>query len=208
MGSHTVFGTINTCFTLRVFSVSTIALLFLWAFNPVGGQASLRAVVLKSNYTSTPTQLQYQSSNPRSTMRNNAISGASTWSSSRVQVTTLYGAALFSPDAGLQYSNGSSQGFGDLLRRLGGSDSAIKISSEDLWGNVRIPVLHLLPGFDASYPQNWVTVPSEEIPPFESIIGVPIRGLPPNGIGNISFVMQANYRAFKVRRPPWSSSDY
>jgi hypothetical protein len=141
MGSQTVFNTLKMSYMLHSYEFFTVVLL-LWAFNPVGGQASLRAVTLQENFASSDVQLQYQNSDPRVTIRYGTFGSTSGWSSYGAQVKTVYGVALFSTDAGTQYSNGSSigAGFEDLIGRLGGPVTAAKSSTSDIWGNVRIPI--------------------------------------------------------------------
>ncbi|KAF4625752.1 hypothetical protein G7Y89_g12413 [Cudoniella acicularis] len=195
--SQTLFGAFKACLTLRMFELSTIVLLILWAFNPIGGQSALRAISVEGIFNETPTQIQYLNSDLRSIILSNGFQGASYFASSAPQLRTLYGASLFSPDAGTQYSNGSSAGFDDLISRLGGADTASKSTTMDLWGNIRIPMMHLLPKYNEQLPQSWVDVPSDEIVPYESIIGVPIRGIPSNGIGNITFNITSSYHVLE-----------
>jgi len=201
MGSQTVFGTVKICYKLRAFGVVTTFLIVLWTLNPLGGQASIRALTLQRETLSNTVQVQYLNSDPRSTLYYSGFVGASSFASYSPMIRTLYGSALFAPDAGTQYANGSSASFSDLINRLGGLAPAIKTSTMDMWGNVRIPVIHLLPNFDPSQPQEWTDVPSDEVAPYSSIIGVPSRGLPASGIGNATFDVTANYDVFMVRSP-------
>ena len=102
-------------------------------------------------------------------------------------------------DSGLQYSNGSSDGFDTLFQQLGGADTVLKSSTQDIWGNVRIPVLQLLPSFDPNDTNKWVSVPhQEQLISYESLIGIPFRISSLNG-GNASFSINSTYFRFDVR---------
>ena len=72
---------------------------------------------------------------------------------------TTYGATIISPGAALQYSNGSSDNFTTTLSSLGSKTDILRSSSVDIWGNVRIPKLEVLPAFDVKNSQAWVEVP-------------------------------------------------
>ncbi|KIW87468.1 uncharacterized protein Z519_11791 [Cladophialophora bantiana CBS 173.52] len=195
LGSQTVFGAMKSAYILRLFGLSTLCLFLLWSLNPVGGQAVLRAITLEPTFAEENVDIKYMVSDPRVTPWYEAFQGASSYTMYRPLVSTLFGAALFSPDAALQYSNGTSSGssFANIVAQLGGIDSAITRSTTDSWGNVRIPALHLLPAFNPADPQRWIEVPTDEIPPYESIIGVPLRQLPSRGVGNLSFTLETNY---------------
>lgn len=204
MGSQTVFSAVKSAFTLRICSISTLVLLIVWSLNPIGGQASLRAVSLETNsYLWTDYGVTYMASDPRLAVRHQTLQGGSSFSMYRPPISTLFGAALFSPEAALQYEGDvwtDDENYSSTVSRLGGTDTVIKRSTTDIWGNVRIPVLHLLNEYDPFAPSEWVDVlPSiVDIPPYESIIGVPIRDLPLAEAGNMTFTIEANYNKFEV----------
>jgi hypothetical protein len=76
----------------------------------------------------------------------------------------------------------------------------MKTAPRDLWGNVRIPRLEMLPSFgkgNSSRQQEWLLVPHLETPEhFSSLAGTPIIGLPAaNGNDNLTadFTLEASY---------------
>ncbi|KAH0538704.1 hypothetical protein FGG08_004721 [Glutinoglossum americanum] len=203
MRSQTVFSTIQSALSLRLFSFSTLILLSLWSLNPIGGQASLRALSLDTPISTHSTPISYMSLDPQIALKFDVFGGLSSITYYRPLISSLFGSALYSPEAAVQYLVGSEQeaNLTNVITRLGGMDTAILRSEQDSWGNVRIPVLHLLPGFDPDAPDTWVHVPADEVPSLSSIIGVPIQYLPTRfgGIssGNITFNMESNYHRFE-----------
>ena len=158
----------------------------------------MRALDLKTTVATDITEVSYQTSNTTLIMAQTGTSSGDGFFTDLDLITSMYGAALFSSDSGLQYSNGSSDGFDTLYQHLGGADSVLKSSTQDIWGNIRIPVLQLLPGYDPNKTSQWVSVPhQEQIISYESLIGVPFRGVPLNG-GNASFTINSTYFRFNV----------
>ena len=209
MESQTVFSTLRSAFSLRLFGFSTLILLILWSLNPIGGQASLRMLSLGTPANTQSTSITYMSLDPQIALRFDVFGGTSSVTYYRPLIASLFGSALYSPEAAAQYLVGSEQdnNFTDVISQLGGMHTAILRSEQDSWGNVRIPVLHLLPGFDPGAPDAWVHVPEDEIPSFSSIIGVPIHNFPTGygtgSFGNITFNIESNYHRFKVYPVPF-----
>lgn len=204
MGSQTLFSAFKYAFALRSFTLSTLLLLILWTINPIGGQASLRMISLDPNIASESPNIAYLASNPLISLQADVLVGASSYSMYRPYISSLYGTTLFAPEAATQYSNKSTDntGFDDLISRLGGLKPAVRRVTTDIWGNIRIPVLHLLPGYDSLAEDLWVEVPTDQIPPYSSIIGIPLRQLPPSNVGNLTFNIETNYHRFDVRDEP------
>lgn len=193
-----MFNAVKTAYVLRYFDLIALLLLVLWSLSPLGGQASVRALNLEITVVTDTVEVSYQTSNTSLVIVQTGASSGDGFTSEQDLITSVYGAALFSSDSGLQYSNGSSDGFEALFQHLGGADSVLKSSSQDIWGNIRIPVLQLLPGYDPNNTSQWVSVPHrEQIISYESLIGVPFRGLPLNG-GNASFSINSTYFRFNV----------
>ena len=71
-------------------------------------------------------------------------------------------------------------------------------AEQDLWGNVRIPILEYTNGFDIKNESAWLEVTSSTAPVFSSLIGVPMgfQPLNPNkttAFGNASLTMETAY---------------
>ncbi|KAJ4404723.1 hypothetical protein N0V91_005671 [Didymella pomorum] len=107
------------------------------------------------------------------------------------------GAAISAPNAAAILVNGTDANLEHGLRQLGGAAKVIAAARTDVWGNVRMPYLEKLPGYNAEEPYAWVGVPTNEITVFESLVGVPVRGIPDNLVGNASFTVSAAYATLK-----------
>lgn len=185
-------------YNLHYFPVWTILLLILWAFSPIGGQAALNSIRLERVLNHSERSLMYF---PAPLLNSTAVSdftSASGLSDGKAIVRLLLGTALSSPSALGLFSNGSSPSFNDTISRFGIAE-AVQASQRDAWGSFRVPVIDLLPGYDANNPHEWVTVPSEEIVGYESLVGLPVRGLPSNSVGNMSFIVPTMYTKLEVR---------
>ncbi|KAJ0139794.1 Developmental and secondary metabolism regulator veA [Fusarium oxysporum f. sp. albedinis] len=64
----------------------------------------------------------------------------------------------------------------------------------DLWGNVRIAFLELLPGYNGDDPNAWISVPEDEIVPYASLIGLQIRGGSFERPGNSTMTVHFHYQ--------------
>jgi hypothetical protein len=191
-------GTIKTAFTLRSGWLLAILLTSLWAFNPLGGQASLRMLSLQDTPTSSTAGPAYHTADPKRIFSSCLSNGETMFNESVTLLRTLYGAALFSPDAALLFPNRTGPTYQSAVARLGGNRT-LSTSTFDLWGNVRMPVLDMLPGYNSSSKHGRVDVPFQhEIGSYASIIGTSTRGLPTNGSGNFSFIMNSNYNRLSV----------
>ncbi|KAG8354580.1 hypothetical protein FVEN_g7430 [Fusarium venenatum] len=89
-----------------------------------------------------------------------------------------------------------------MIQQLGGVDVAIEDAKVDLWGNVRAPEITQLPDYDSSDPYSWIKVPSDQLVTYESLIGIPILGMPSNSAGNFTLQVSASYMALQH----WCSS--
>jgi len=110
----------------------------------------------------------------------------------------ILGAVLSAPNAAAILANGTSPTFDESIERLGGVAKVLEASKMDIWGNVRMPYLEKLPHYNRETPHDWVDVPTDEIPVYESLIGIPIRGIPPGIVGNLTFAVSAAYTTLKV----------
>jgi hypothetical protein len=199
--SQTLVSTLRACFLLRILSLWPLLLILVWSFSPVGGQGALRAMDLRKNTTTVEYHLaSYPKNDLSSYLREALFDSASGQASLVSQFHALVGAAFSAQDIGLLQANGSSRDFSKAVQRAGGASEAVRLTKRDLWRNVRIPLLHMLPEYREET-RNWVEVPSNMIPEYSSMIGVPVRGFPSTKAANTSFMIQTNYQTLKVRKP-------
>lgn len=196
--SQTLVSTLKQCWNLRMLNLWTIIVILVWCLSPIGGQAALRSVTLHKGVANAEYPLLYHPINNVSVIAD-PWGGASSRASAIAKIRALFGAALSSPTSSVMLSNGSSSAFDAAVERLGGSSEAVKSAARDTWGNVRIPFVHLLPGYDTEDPYQWLDVPTDEIPPYESLIGIPIRGIPEATSGNMSLQVSTFYSVLNVR---------
>lgn len=195
--SQTFVSTLRGCVCLRIFSLWIFVVAAVWALSPAGGQGVLRAVKLQEHRHSSEIRIQSYPINNVS-YSEGTFDGANVLSSLYNTWTAVSGAAILGPDVQLIHSNGSSIGFQEAVARAGGDAVAIASTQSDLWRNVRIPFLHLLPGYHEERPFEWVDVPSDTIPPYESLVGIPIRGMRSTASGNTSMTISSNYQQLSV----------
>ncbi|WXC54088.1 hypothetical protein SNK03_000093 [Fusarium graminearum] len=197
LGSLTVTNTLKSFFWVKLFSVWTPVLIVAWTLSPLGGQSVLRAVALQAETLSFdfPT-ISYPSTNFSAGFDELPALYALPFG-----LRTIFGAAFSSSATRLMHANGSSPNFRDTLEQVGGPDEARRLCKQDVWGNVRLPYLHLLDGYDSKDPYNWVHVPNDTIPPYESLVGIPIRGAPSTRAGNSTTMVQSSYVSLSCE--PW-----
>lgn len=194
-------STLRGCFALRILSVWPILLILAWSLSPIGGQSALRALELRQNTTTSEYPLANFPQNNLSAFENNFIMSGSGKMSLMGQYRALVDAVFSSQDVTLLHADNSSRGFESATQRAGGRVETIRVTRRDLWRNVRIPFLHTLPGYN-SRSDDWITVPSDVIPKYSSLIGVPIRGFPTAQEANTTFIIQTNYQTLKVSLKP------
>ncbi|EKJ74661.1 hypothetical protein FPSE_05129 [Fusarium pseudograminearum CS3096] len=198
LGSQTLINTIKTAFVLRMLSVWTLVLFVLWTFSPLGGQAVLRTIRTKSHISSQEHKISYIPAADAGPPLNFALwESSSTRGDQLGRILPMFGAALSAPNALAQASNGSSKRFDAVIKQLGGVDVASKDAKVDLWGNVRVPEITQLPGYNNLDLYNWIKVPSDQLATYESLIGIPIRGIPSNSAGNFTLQISASYIALE-----------
>ncbi|KAK8193486.1 uncharacterized protein BKA78DRAFT_352105 [Phyllosticta capitalensis] len=216
MRSQTLFSTVKEILGLRIFSFWAAVLLAIWAFSPAGGIAVDRILRLRENFHIAQVPLVYFPNTNVSALTLNAyVQGGGKLKWSRSNMLTIYGGALSDPGAAVLTSNGSSANFDDVVRRIS-RPKAINGTRRDLWGNARIPFLRLVPDFDGNDPSKWISIPLDQVAPFASLIGMPIRGFSDSGIGNMTLELTSvyhvlncsawgNYSQWKIDHPDWIS---
>jgi len=110
----------------------------------------------------------------------------------------LFTSAMFSPYASTQYTDPNTVSFKNLVTKLG-EEAFFQSFTSDSWGNVKIPRLEHLPGYDPIHPEKWVDVPYQtQVVNYSSLIGIPTGGVPIDFLGDTSFTMDAYYHNFEV----------
>ncbi|KAJ4244761.1 hypothetical protein NW762_014338 [Fusarium torreyae] len=214
--SQTTIAALKNLFTLQYIQIWTIAIVALWTFSPLGGQAAVRSLHLQPNtHTLQVPAAHYVSRIPlevlqRNIQRNSADIHSTTYETldnvfqgGSLQQSLISGfrrtviAAFSRPDIQISHSNGSSDGFDAVVTRLGGASQAARLGQQDIWRNVRIPFMEFLTGYDKKNATAWISVPSGEVIPYASFVGVPIRGGSFDRAGNSSMVLQSRYQTLK-----------
>lgn len=201
MGSLTIGGTIVTAFTLAkvLFRPSTLLLITLWSFSPLGSQAIFRAVFLKHAEATGTMEIQLYTPDRLTQI---AVSEFQGTDRNSPEIFALFQGALHTINSGTQYCNGSCDGFQQLAERLGGAAPAGLATAADSWGNPRIPSLRGTPGYDKSKPDEWVKTPyAEYVQNYSSLLGVRIQGINSAFQGKASFTIPASYDELNVKLP-------
>ncbi|EQB45532.1 hypothetical protein CGLO_15583 [Colletotrichum gloeosporioides Cg-14] len=194
LGSLTMANTILSVYTLSIFNLWTVSLVLVWAFNPLGSQASFRSLYLQPQSATATATLGYRNYSVE-TLGVGALMGASGWSWISPASKIAYSSVLASTTSQTQYCNGTcGSNFTDVIARMGGTRAAAEQVAMDPWGNPRIPSLKHAPGYDAARPEEWLTVPwRESVQEYSSLIGNRYHGLRPEFVGNVTFTIEASY---------------
>ncbi|RYN65030.1 hypothetical protein AA0117_g12232 [Alternaria alternata] len=200
MGSLTLAGSVITVFKWSILRISSIALLVLWAFNPLGSQSSFRGIYLRDREGSRPGNIAYYNHNISQQVQLNSMFNTATRIMPRIRA--LYSSALYDIASATQYVDKTNATYQDIIITLGGESSAGIQAATDPWGNVRMPSLHALSGFDANEPHRWVNVPwQDSVHNYSSLVGEHVAGLGRNFTGNTKFNTTASYLTFSCS--PW-----
>jgi hypothetical protein len=205
---QTTVATFKNLFTLRLIRIWTLGVAALWCLSPVGGQAVVRSLGSRANsQTTNIPAMHYFSQTP--------LLATTYYSSTNLQgdLNALYGgtgtmslvgafrrtvlAAFSASDILLSHANSSSPQFENVVKKLGGTPQAVRLGQQDQWRNVRIPFMEYLPDYNDENPTAWTLVPSNDIVPYSSFMGVPIRGGSFPREGNSSMVLQSRYQILK-----------
>jgi hypothetical protein len=157
VGSQTFFGTFTTQFFLRSFNLLGLGLLLFWSLSPLGGQSSLHIIDTVYQPIASNDSLLYF--NTRAT---SAFESGGDFRGVLPPLNALYFSSLMAPEA-------------------------VKSSSMDLWGNVKIPRLANL---ESPNDAGWYDVPRSNTS-YTSLMGVPIAGLRTGK--NTTFNLESSY---------------
>lgn len=202
---QTAISALKNLFILRYVKVWTMAIIAVWCLSPLGGQAIVRSLSLESNMESTEIPAaHYFSQTPLKLMDTGNLTGdINAFSSSYNKYPPIPDfrrrvmSALSGPDLLISHANMSNPGFQEAVSGIGGYPEASRLGRQDMWHNVRVPFMEYLDGYNANNPKNWTSVPNNEINPFSSFIGVPIRGGSHHRAGNSSMVLHSRYQTLE-----------
>lgn len=146
MQSRTFFSAVTTQLALRAVNATAVILLCAWTFSPLGSQACLRLISTRVEYSSSSSLVSHLD-----TVSDQVFAGSSSVSSLLTSLKPTYVSTILSP-------------------------GAIKNSSMDLWGNVRIPWLREdLEKDEAGWADLTKSRNSEKS--YSSLIGIPVSNL-------------------------------
>ncbi|KAJ4347502.1 hypothetical protein N0V95_005376 [Ascochyta clinopodiicola] len=187
----------SAMFTLSMLKPASLVLIVLWAFNPLGSQASFRGIYLKDVVGHETGKITHY--NPSLSIQMNLT----TWSfgMQRTKPTTraLYSTLLYDIVPTIQYVDPRSASYQETMLKLGGPQSAAIQAAMDSWGNVRIPHLEYAAGYDPSNPHEWVSIPwTDAVQNYSSLMGARFEGVDRTITGNTTFNMTSSYQTLDV----------
>lgn len=165
LSSRTVVSTVMAPFELRAWRFLVPLLIVLWAFSPLGSQASLRIMWVEDAFSSSTQNLSYLNYDSNFGLRPLQASGAP------VQITSVY----------------------NLFMSALTSNEAIKRGPQDQFGHVKIPLYaDVRSGSINTNESIWHDVPlQDEQVVWSSLQGIPIKGIPQHGQSN--FILNTAY---------------
>ncbi|KAI1028705.1 hypothetical protein LB503_002605 [Fusarium chuoi] len=198
--SQTTASALKNILTMGWIGNWAIVVIAVWSLSPLGGQAALRSLSLQQNPTFTEIPATYYLGINKSTIHQfyrdgaGVFQGASGAQSLITDMRTVLSASFLTQDVRVSHANTSSARYNETIAGLGGKWEASRKGRRDLWGNVRIPFLELLPAYDNADPNDWISVPDDEVVPYASLIGLPIRGGSFERPGNSTMTVQFHYQ--------------
>lgn len=195
-------SSVITMFKWSILRTSSAVLILLWAFNPLGSQASLRSVYLKPRTSSSQGYIEFSNANVSAQMELSSFSTAVPIKDTPSIVTALYSSSLHSLTSSLQYVDLTNRTAVALISALGGESTAGIEAAADNWGNVRIPNLKYLPDYSLEEPHKWLNTPwDEKILNYSSLVGDWVGGVDRSFTGNTTFTIMSSYQDFSVSEP-------
>ncbi|PTD08740.1 hypothetical protein FCULG_00010900 [Fusarium culmorum] len=207
--SQTTIAAVKNIFSFRHIHMWTIGIVVIWSLSPLGGQAAVRSLALQSpKHTEKIKAGHYFSQTPIRTIcelarsDNNLNKCENAFGNPKGLITNdlpgfrrAVNTAFSRTDVRLSHPNVSTDDYDDVIEQLGGASQAARLGKQDIWGNVRIPFMEFLPGYDGQNPESWTKVPPDKYVPYSSFVGVPIRGgSPPGAVGNLSMILYTRYQ--------------
>jgi len=163
-GSQNLLAAFERAILLPGLGILSIGVVLLWALSPVGGQSALR-VLRRGQSSSLDTTTIYYFNNTGDA-NNGAFAGSSALGSYGASLNAVFQATLSS------------------LQRVKGSD---------IWGNVKVPVLHYMPTYTAGESKDgWYEFNANDYhSPYSALNGIVVSGLK-DGL-DTNFTMETNY---------------
>lgn len=190
-------GAILAMFTWSIFQFSTLILVILWAFNPLGSQASFRGVYLTNNVGHGLDRISYYNNTLNTQMDLSVFVGGSTRTTPMIRA--LYSAALYDTLSTLQYVDHDNARYKSKIATLGGPQAAGVQAATDSWGNLRVPSIEYLSSYNPASPNEWLEVPwQNELQNYSSLVGDRFDGLDRSFTGNTTFNMSSTYQSLNV----------
>jgi hypothetical protein len=187
-------SSVITIFRWSIFRVSSIAILFLWAFNPLGSQASFRGASMRPHFGTSPGNITYY--NPDITVQlflSPFIGGSS------LVMRAFYSTTLYDYVARMQYVDTTHGEAKRVVTMMGGETTVATQAAMDTWGNIRIPALEYLDEYDAKHPNRWVETPwNQRILNYSSLLGDRVNGVDRSVVGNTTFTIESSYQHHSV----------
>lgn len=181
-------GTVITIFRWSIFRTSSIALLLLWSFNPLGSQATFRGINLQPGFDTFQGNITYYK--PEVWSHIGQLVGAA---------PGLYSAALYDYVASTQYVDPNDGNRAEVISILGGESSAGIHAAMDNWGNIRIPEIEHMSTYNPQDPHRWLGVPwDQRLLNYSSLLGDRVDGVNRNLIGNTTFMISSEYESLDV----------
>ena len=190
-------GSILAVFTWSIFQFSSLILIVLWAFNPLGSQASFRGVYLTDTIGHGVGRISYYNYNLTTQFSLSNFGPAAT--RSKPVIRALYSSALYDVMSNTKYVDQNNASFKDAIMKLGGFQAAGIQAATDPWGNLRIPSIEYLDTYDSAIPNEWVQVPwMDNLQNYSSLVGDRFEGLDRSFTGNTTFNMTSSYQSLDV----------
>ncbi|KAF4493565.1 hypothetical protein FAGAP_10304 [Fusarium agapanthi] len=187
---QTTVSTLKNLFTLRIVRIWTLSIAALWNTQniniPAAHYFSQVPLMATNEYSSTGFEGDI-----------NAFAGGTRTASALSAFRRTVLATLSASEILLSHANMSSPHFENVVKKLGGTPRAVRLGQQDQWRNVRIPFMEYLPDYDDGNPMAWTPVLSNQIVPYSSFMGVPVRGGSFSREGNSSMVLQSRYQILK-----------
>ena len=170
-----------------------MVLILLWAFNPLGSQASFRGAYLRSVTGSSQGNIIFPDARLSTQIALSRL--FSRYGPNRV----LYALGLYDSVSNIQYVDTTSQAARDIISVMGGESSAGVQAATDAWGNIRIPHHRYLSNYDPNNRSMWLETPwDKKILNYTSLFGDHVKGVNRSFTGNTTFIITSSYQDIHV----------
>ncbi|KAF2625690.1 hypothetical protein BU25DRAFT_345329 [Macroventuria anomochaeta] len=184
IGCQSLFSAIERQYTLRHFDVLGVLILLVWLLSPVGGQSSLRLLTNQPQMVYSITPAWYY------------------------PMQAYIWASLLGFNNAMRFHHISVP----YMAALQSSSQTIN-SSRDMWGNLKIPDIKYLDGYQANKSiGTWLHIGNDTQLTYTSLLGMPIFGI--STPGNSTFNLTSHYWSIDCEkasgnysRTPWLSSE-